>query len=1322
MSDKLSAKTRSKRKGRTAVARASRTKVLLATGVVLSLVASGVILAQRSNLRHAGAADPRSTTSAPSGQQSPAGQSATLAPAGLAASAPAKEYIYAGGKLIATEEPPATTCTVSLSPTSSPSHPASGATGSFSVSAPAGCAWTASESLSWVSITSGASGSGNGTVNYSVDPNTGAARSGTITVTQGSTTQGFSVNQDGATCSFSITPTSRVISGAGGTGSFSVTASLASCAWTATSNAGFITITSPSGQVTGNGTVNYSVQQNAGAARSGTITVGQGTSTQTFTVNQGAAGNDAAFVSQSVPTSMIAGQQYAVSITMLNLGTTTWPANADYKLGSQNPQDNTTWGLNRVVVTSSTAPNSEVTFNFTVTAPATPGNYNFQWRMLREGVLQWFGALTTNVSVSVTSPAGGLVAHWKFDEATGVTAADSTGNGNTGTLTNGPTWVSGQSQAAVSFDGIDDIVTVGANGSLTSVTNNFTLAFWAFPRSAHEIDPENTSSIGGVSGQRYVLGARHGANYAPSGHSGAGVSVGTNGISVYEHAANYMPALLVYQATINSWTHIAVVYENRQPKLYVNGVLVRTGLLSPMSFVHAEPEEIGAHAYGKFDGRVDETRIYNRVLSASEIEALATLPCVPGIAPPPSSFPADTIWFDDQLPAGAQTFGNWEWDTPQKATGTRSHTEPPAAQFHQHYFMNTTQTLSFGTGDKIAVYVLINPCAPPREIMLQFLNTTDSNWDHRPFWGENLIWPTVPQGPARQPMGPLPPAGQWVRLEVPASSVGLEGKTIHGMAFTLWDGQAWFDRVSKVSSAAPTPNITSLSPTSGVQGTTVSLTINGSNLSGTSSVNFNPSTGITVSGISSTATQVTATVTISASATTGTRTVSVTTAADTSNTLQFTVNAANPLPQLTSISPSSVVAGSAAFTLTVNGSGFISSSTARVNGSNRTTSFVSANQLTAQIPASDIATAGSLTITVFNPAPGGGTSNGQALTVTAPSSCNVTTFSGSGTYGYLEGAGTGARWAAPHGGAVGKDPSTGNRSLFIADTDNHRIRMIYLEGASSGQSVLVAGDGLAGHANGSGQFARFNSPRAVAVMTNWSGVVTDLFVADTNNHVIRRLTWGNGWTASDLAGQAGEPGWTDGDPTVSALNSPQGITAFPGTPGSTIYIADSANNAIRQLDLSGNCWTAFSGSGWGVSYPVGITHNNFLLLFSEQGGHSIWQLTTGGSPQKRAGSGTAGFADGTGAGASFNNPSQVVWRTEAGTEMLYIADKNNQRIRKLNLGTNGVTTVAGTATAGFLEGACGQAQFNGPRGLASGPNGEFYVIDTTNNRIRKITQ
>jgi len=113
--------------------------------------------------------------------------------------------------------------------------------------------------------------------------------------------------------------------------------------------------------------------------------------------------DNAAFVSQSVPSTMVAGQSYAVSVTMQNTGSTTWAAGT-VGIGSQNAQGTTTWGPSKVNLASPVAPSAQTTFNFNVTAPATPGTYNFQWKMV-EGMSGWFGAQSTNVAVDVTAGA-----------------------------------------------------------------------------------------------------------------------------------------------------------------------------------------------------------------------------------------------------------------------------------------------------------------------------------------------------------------------------------------------------------------------------------------------------------------------------------------------------------------------------------------------------------------------------------------------------------------------------------------------------------------------------------------------------------------------------------------------------------------------------------------------------------------------------------------------------------------------------------------------------------------------------------------------------
>ena len=102
---------------------------------------------------------------------------------------------------------------------------------------------------------------------------------------------------------------------------------------------------------------------------------------------------------------MVTGERYNVWVRMRNTGTTTWApgGSTPFRLGSQNPQDNSTWGTNRVGLTAPVAPGGEATFAFTVTAPSSPGTWRFQWRMVHE-LVQWFGGWSPDTGVQVSPP------------------------------------------------------------------------------------------------------------------------------------------------------------------------------------------------------------------------------------------------------------------------------------------------------------------------------------------------------------------------------------------------------------------------------------------------------------------------------------------------------------------------------------------------------------------------------------------------------------------------------------------------------------------------------------------------------------------------------------------------------------------------------------------------------------------------------------------------------------------------------------------------------------------------------------------------------
>jgi hypothetical protein len=182
----------------------------------------------------------------------------------------------------------------------------------------------------------------------------------------------------------------------------------------------------------------------------------------------------------------------------------------------------------------------------------------------------------------------------------------------------------------------------------------------------------------------------------------------------------------------------------------------------------------------------------------------------------------DTVWVDDAVPAGAAQASDggdgWNWvsSNPTPFSGALAQQSNVASGEHQHYFYNAIATLSVAVGDALFAYVYLDPANPPSEVMLQWY---DGSWEHRAYWGGNLlVWGT--DGTAsRINMGALPPTGQWVKLSVPASLLGLEGHTLSGMAFALYNGRATWDYAGKAPSGSVTYQV---SGTVAVNGTALS--------------------------------------------------------------------------------------------------------------------------------------------------------------------------------------------------------------------------------------------------------------------------------------------------------------------------------------------------------------------------------------------------------------------------------------------------------------------------------------------------------------------
>lgn len=191
----------------------------------------------------------------------------------------------------------------------------------------------------------------------------------------------------------------------------------------------------------------------------------------------------------------------------------------------------------------------------------------------------------------------------------------------------------GTSGHGLEFDGRNDQVEIPAN-TYSGVVNNFTIELWAKPAGNRSVTAETNSGVSGISVplrqlQRFAVFPDRGNLAYGATHVSAGLSIGRNGISVYEQGTNnalgtlHLPSRLVYSNAVSGWTHVALVYANRAPRLYVNGTLVRSGAATPFPNVNPSGSLGGSPqaSYGNFDGQLDEVRIWNVALNQSQIQS-----------------------------------------------------------------------------------------------------------------------------------------------------------------------------------------------------------------------------------------------------------------------------------------------------------------------------------------------------------------------------------------------------------------------------------------------------------------------------------------------------------------------------------------------------------------------------------------------------------------------------------------------------------------------------------------------------------------------------
>jgi len=328
------------------------------------------------------------------------------------------------------------------------------------------------------------------------------------------------------------------------------------------------------------------------------------------------------------------------------------------------------------------------------------------------------------------------------------------------------------------------------------------------------------------------------------------------------------------------------------------------------------------------------------------------------------------------------------------------------------------------------------------------------------------------------------------------------------------------------------------------------------------------------------------------------------------------------------------------------------------------------------------------------------TKSSVSWTAVAGPGC-VVTVAGDTVAGFADGPAATARFSKPQGLTV---DAAG--AVFVADTGNHRIRKI-----SGGVVTTVAGDGQPGLVDGTAATARFNEPAGIAIPPATIGF--ELLVADTGNHVIRRVE------AAAVKTQAGTglAGSLDGDLLVASFNQPAGLTVV----GGKVYVADLGNHCIRVVDSSSVAMLAGTGRT-SISAPWGVvaagSSLQSVIYIGDSAGHKILSNDTAGpSLSTVAGSGAPGFADGS--PGQFNSPRGIDWLTLAtdGSSVV-VADSNNHAIRVVKEGV--VSTLAGSGTPGHADGKIGTATFNAPSDVAVDTKGNIYVADTGSHCIRMI--
>ncbi|MCK4587443.1 MAG: hypothetical protein KAU29_08875, partial [Gammaproteobacteria bacterium] len=349
------------------------------------------------------------------------------------------------------------------------------------------------------------------------------------------------------------------------------------------------------------------------------------------------------------------------------------------------------------------------------------------------------------------------------------------------------------------------------------------------------------------------------------------------------------------------------------------------------------------------------------------------------------------------------------------------------------------------------------------------------------------------------------------------------------------------------------------------------------------------------------------------------------------------------------------------------------------------------------------------------------TDNGNARIRKVDLSGIITSIAGSGEKSFSGGGGlaTAANLSFPHSVA------TSGGDVYIADTFNERIRKI-----GTGNIInTIAGDPaspiLPYATSASALLSRIISPTDI-ITDDSTG---DIYIADQAGQRIYKVT--NDGSISTVAGQLTFGYSGDGGLAIDAeLNRPGSIALDSA---GNLYIADTENHRIRKVNTSGII-TSLAGSGIGgfsgdgglailsqLNKPTGIYVDTLgNIYFADSNNHRIRKIQTDGTIVTIAGNGTGDFSGdgGPAVNASLNSPRQI---TSDALGNLYIADRNNHRIRKIDT-SNIISTIAGDGTRAFTgdNAPAIAASLSNPSDVAMSAAGHLYIADLSNQRIRRI--